>query len=88
MTRTSLCVCVCACVVLCVCVYVCMCVCVCVCVRARIQVSGRRKFFYVYNLAHAAISKVQGVLGSSDKFLGAMVRQPMFVATVCRRTHV
>ena len=39
----------------------------------EVLVSGRRKFFYVYNLAGATVSKVQGVLGSTDKFLGAML---------------
>jgi U3 small nucleolar RNA-associated protein 18 len=42
----------------------------------EVLVSGRRKFFYIYNLASATISKVQGVLGSTDKFLGAMIPSP------------
>lgn len=42
----------------------------------EVLVSGRRKFFYIYNLARASISKVEGVLGSTDKYLGAMIPSP------------
>jgi len=57
---------------------------------SEVLVSGRRKFFYVYNLAGASVSKVQGVLGSSDKFLGAMIPSPdsSFIASLGTCGHV
>ncbi|EKX37648.1 hypothetical protein GUITHDRAFT_77909 [Guillardia theta CCMP2712] len=42
----------------------------------EVFVSGRRKHFYVYNLAAAQIEKVEGVLGHHDRVLGQFCVSP------------